>query len=242
MSENRVALVTGANKGIGKEIARQLAQHGLRVFLGARDETRGTVAVKELQSQGLSVELLILDIENIGSIRSAADRLFAEVGRLDILINNAGAVYEYGAPSQSDPALLRKTFETNFFGAVSVTQAMLPLLRKSDHKVIVNVSSGLGSLAQHSLPESRNPTSINILAYNSSKTALNAFTVLLAKELRPEGFRVNSVCPGYISTDLNEHRGPGTVEEGARISVRCALAGPDGPTGCYLAEGGTLPW
>lgn len=159
MSENKVALVTGANKGIGKEIVRQLARHGLRVFLGA-----------------------------------------------------------------------------------SVTQAMLPLLRKSDHKVIVNVSSGLGSLAQHSLPESRNPTSINILAYNSSKTALNSFTVLLAKELRPEGFRVNSVCPGYIATDLNEHRGTGTVEAGARISVQCALTGPDGPTGCYLADGGLIPW
>lgn len=242
MSENKVALVTGANKGIGKEIVRQLAQHGLRVFLGARDETRGAVAVKELISQGLNVELLILDIENTRSIQRAADKLTSEVGRLDILVNNAGAIYEWVAPSQSDPALLRKTFETNYFGAVNVTQAMLPLLRKSDHKVIVNVSSTLGSSTLHGTPESRNGGLINVLAYNSSKAALNSFTVLLAKELRSEGFRVNSVCPGYTATDLNQHKGTGTVEQGAKIPVQCALAGLDGPTGCFFADDGLIPW
>ena len=161
---------------------------------------------------------------------------------LDILVNNAGVAIDAGM-SVKDVTLevLRKTFETNYFGVIAVTQAMLPLLRKAPHKTIVNVSSGLGSMALFQNSES-GFSGVTPYAYNSSKTALNMFTVLLAKELREEGFRVNAINPGYVATDLNNHQGPGTAADGARIAIQAAMLGPDGPTGSFMTWGGTLPW
>ncbi|MBC7658588.1 MAG: SDR family oxidoreductase [Chitinophagaceae bacterium] len=237
----RIALVTGANKGIGKEIAQQLAQKGLTVFIGCRDQKRGEAAALELRLQGGDVRVIALDVTDAQSIETAARRLQEECGHLDVLINNAGISVEHAPPSAANAAKMRETFDTNFFGAVATTQAMLPLLRLSAHKVIVNVSSELGSSTLHSVPEWAY-AGVNLLSYNASKAALNSFTVLLAKELRSEGFRVNSINPGYVATDLNHHRGKGTAAEGAVIAVKAALLGPDGPTGSFLTEGGTLPW
>ncbi len=241
METKKIALVSGANKGIGREIVRQLSEKGLRVYLGARDEARGRKAVAELSERGGNIRFLQLDVTQPDSIHAAAQVIEEDSGKLDILINNAGVIFESAPPTKADMVLLRKTFETNYFGAVALTQAMLPLLRKSGHKVIVNVSSGLGSSTLHGVP-GWSGFAFPLLAYNSSKAALNSFTVLLANELRPEGFRVNSVNPGYVATDLNEHKGTGTAEQGAQISVQCALAGKDGPSGSFLTAGGHLPW
>jgi NAD(P)-dependent dehydrogenase (short-subunit alcohol dehydrogenase family) len=229
----KIALVTGANKGIGKEIAKGLIARGVTVYMGARDETRGTQAAKELGGK-----FLHLDVTSPESIAKAA----ASLPALDILVNNAGQSSDTGMSIQDvTPETLRKTFDTNYFGVIAVTKAMLPLLRKSQHKAIVNVSSALGSLALFQNSEWAY-SGITPYAYNSSKTALNMFTVLLAKELRSEGFRINAVNPGYVATDLNNNQGPGTPADGARIAIQAALLGPDGPTGSFMTWEGTLPW
>ena len=238
----RVFLVTGGNKGIGKETVKQLAVKGNTVYLGARNADEGRKAVAELAAAG-DVRLVKLDITNVDSLKKAADQIKATSGFLDGLINNAGmiAVADYGLPSAASLEVLRKTFETNYVGTVMVTQNMLPLLRAGKGKVIVNVSTALGSVTSHGDP-SWPFHGVNVLAYNSSKAALNMFTVLLAKELRAEGFRVNSVSPGWIATDLGGPSAPGKVEDGAAISVKCALEGPDGQTGLFLTTGGVIPW
>jgi NAD(P)-dependent dehydrogenase (short-subunit alcohol dehydrogenase family) len=237
-----VVLITGANKGIGFEVARQLAAKGMRVLLGARDTTRGQAAVDALHAQGLhEVELITIDVTSQESIDKAASEIEQRFGVLDVLINNAGIFIGYDSPSQATQADLRMTFDTNFFGAVAVAQAFLPLLRKSAHARIINVSSGLGSIALHSDPASPY-FQYNILSYCASKTALNAFSVMLANELRDSGIKVNAADPGYTATDLNHNSGPQTVAEGSEAIVTLATAGPDSQTGAYIDRHGTLPW
>jgi NAD(P)-dependent dehydrogenase (short-subunit alcohol dehydrogenase family) len=234
----RTVLITGANKGIGFETAKQLAQLGYYVYLGSRDETRGADAIKKLHALGITnVESIRIDVTDSQSIEQAAAQIASRPGSLDILINNSGIA---GAQPQSiattDINVLRTVFETNFFGAVQTTQYFLPLLKKSAAPVIVNVSSELGSLARHSGAE-RNPNWDNFDAYSCSKTALNAFTLALANQFRGTKFRINSVTPGYTATDLNQHRGAQTAEQGAGYIVKYATIGPDGPTGKFFKDG-----
>jgi NAD(P)-dependent dehydrogenase (short-subunit alcohol dehydrogenase family) len=235
----RTVFITGANKGIGFETARQLAQLGYQVFLGSRDNARGNEAIKKLHAEGLTnVEFIPIDVTNTSSIQQAAETMQARVTSLDILINNAGIA----GPQPQNIATtginnLRAVFETNFFGAVQTTQHFLPLLEKSAAPVIVNVSSELGSLARQSGAE-RNPNWDNYDAYSCSKTALNAFTLALANQFRREPkFRINSVTPGFTATDLNQFRGPQPVEEGAKHIVNSATIGTDGPSGKFLKDG-----
>jgi NAD(P)-dependent dehydrogenase (short-subunit alcohol dehydrogenase family) len=241
VTTKKIALVTGANKGIGKETARQLAELGYTVYLGARDAARGQSAAEELSAAGGDVRFVRLDVTEPETLRSAAEQVAAEAGRLDALVNNAGIATDQAPPSTADLDSVRSTYEVNFYGPVAVTQAFLPLLRAGSEKVIVNVSSELASIALNGDPDAQF-AAVNILGYNSSKPALNAFTVMLAKELAPEGFRVNAVDPGFTATDMNGHAGPLSPEDAARIVVRNATLDTDGPTGGFFTEGGTLPW
>ncbi len=240
-TNNKVALITGANKGIGLEIARQLGQNGLTVLVGARDAARGEAAVQTLQSEGVDARFLALDVTNQSTIEAAAQTIEADFGRLDVLVNNAGVALEAAPASSADIEVVRRTFETNFFGVVAVTQALLPLMRKSEAGRIVNVSSGLGSLTEMS-NSSYQYYAVNPFGYGASKSALNAFTMSLAKELRETPIKVNSADPGYTATDLNGHSGPQTVPEGARSAVRLALLPEDGPTGGFFEDKGPLAW
>jgi NAD(P)-dependent dehydrogenase (short-subunit alcohol dehydrogenase family) len=239
--DSKVALITGANKGIGIEIARQLGRQGMTVLIGARDEGRGREAAETLQSEGISAHCIRLDVTSQNSIEQAAQRIEDEFSRLDILVNNAGIFIDDAPPSALDMEVLRRTYETNVFGPVAVTRMMLPLLRKSAAGRIVNMSSGLGSLALTSDP-GWEFAHINLLAYNSSKTALNAMTVQFGKELRDAQIKVNAADPGYTATDLNHHTGTRSVEQGARIAVRLATLPADGPTGGFFDDDGPLPW
>jgi NAD(P)-dependent dehydrogenase (short-subunit alcohol dehydrogenase family) len=241
MSDRRIAVVTGANKGFGLEIARQLAQRDVSVLVGSRDESRGREAVEKLRAEGLDARLLRLDVTDERSVADAAAALQRDPGRLDILVNNAGIAIDDGPPSRVSGDALRRTYETNVFGLVRVTQAFLPLLRRSDAGRIVNLSSGLGSVTLNSDP-SWPYASVKFLAYNSSKSAVNAITVQFAHELRDTPIKVNAADPGYVATDLNRHRGVRTVQQGAATPVRLALLPADGPTGGYFDDGGPLPW
>ncbi len=238
----KIALVTGANKGIGREIARQLAKKGMTVFIGARDAGRGREAEAGLKKEGLDVRFIELEVTKADSVRAAAARIEKEFGWLDVLVNNAAIAIDQGeAPSKVGMDLVRETYETNFFAVIAVTQAMLPLLRKSDAGRIVNMSSGLGSLKIGSDPSSPF-ASFNLLGYNTSKTAVNAVTVSFANELRNTRIKVNAADPGYVATDMNGHSGPRTVEQGATAPVRLATLPADGPTGGYFNEDGPVPW
>jgi len=237
----KVALVTGANKGIGLEIARQLAQQGGTVLIGARDEQRGQEAAKTLQNEGAEAHFIHLDVTDQATIDAVVQKIESEFGRLDILVNNAALALDRTPPSQLDMEILRRTYETNFFGVFAVTKALLPLLRKSEAGRIVNMSSGLGSLTQTSDPNWPF-AEVNLLAYNSSKTALNALTVQFANELRSTPIKVNAADPGYVATDLNDHRGYRTVQQGATAPVRLATLPADGPTGSCYDEDGIVPW
>jgi NAD(P)-dependent dehydrogenase (short-subunit alcohol dehydrogenase family) len=243
LPNNRVALITGANKGIGNEIARQLGKLGYTVLLGARDEERGNTAASELREQRIDAHPVLIDVTDEASIEAAARRVEGEFGgKLDVLVNNAGIALDGRRPaSEMNVETLRRTFETNVFGAFAVAKAFLPLLKKSTAGRIVNMSSGLGSLAQNSDPQWMY-AGIKALAYNSSKAALNMMTVILAAELKETPIKVNSADPGYTATDLNAHSGPRTVEQGATIAVRLATLPDDGPTGGYFDEDGTVPW
>ncbi|MEU9237340.1 SDR family oxidoreductase [Streptomyces subrutilus] len=242
----RVALITGANRGIGLEIARQLAVKGLRVLLSGRDLDAVTEAATALRSSGLDVEPLELDTTRADSVNAAVKTVDDVHGRLDVLVNNAGIRIEaYGRnPSEQPLHQWRETFETNLFGVVEVTNAFLPLIRRSEAGRIVNVSSLLGSLGMHSNPKSYlyTPTFKSLPAYSASKTALNSWTVHLGYELRDTPIKVNSVHPGYTRTDMNEGAGDLEVAEGAATSVAMALIGDDGPTSSYVHMGEVLPW
>ena len=252
MQDKPIALVTGANQGIGFQIAKDLVAHGFAVLVGSRKFERGEAAAKEV---GSDAHALQLDVTDLASIIAASERIRNEFGRLDVLIQNAAISNTNRLPNQSveehakttRPSIvsleeMRAVWETNVFGVLNVYQAMLPLLRKSPNARIVNVSSGVGSLttnSDHNFPW----RSIFGPVYPASKTALNALTVAMALELEPEGIKVNAVSPGFTRTNLNGYAGTETVEQGAAEVVRVALLGPDGPTGTFTRwEGETIPW
>lgn len=250
MHDKLVALVTGANKGIGLQIAKDLAARGLTVLVGSRDRARGEEAAKTV---GNGARALELDVTNAASIAAAAARIQDELGRLDVLVNNAGIsnvakagtsfgeIVAASRPSAVSAVELRAIFETNVFGVVAVTQAMLPLLREAPAGRIVNLSSTLASLSMQADPQGPFRAMANG-SYSPSKSALNAVTLAFANELAATRVKVNAVCPGYIATDLNAFHGTGTVEEGAREPVRLALLGADGPTGTFTNQAGVVPW
>ena len=241
MAEKKIALITGANKGIGKEIARQLGAQGMTVLLGARDLGRGEEAAAELTAGGADAHAVRLDVTDAASIEAAAHQIESEYGRLDVLVNNAGIAIDGGPASALDVDTLRRTYETNVFGVFAMTKAFLPLLKKSEAGRIVNHSSGLGSLTQNSDPN-WGFAGVKPLAYNSSKAALNMMTVVFAAELKDTPIKVNAADPGYTATDLNQHSGPRTIEQGATAAVRLATLPADGPTGGYFDEDGVVPW
>ena len=242
MSEQKTVLITGANKGLGYETARQLGEKGYTVLVGARDETRGNEAVEKLKGEGFDADFIEIDATNAETIKSAAEEVGEKYGRLDVLINNAAiALDSTEKASELSLDIIRKTFDTNFFGVIAITQAFLPLIKKSENGRIVNVSSGLGSLTQNSDPNWAF-SAVKPLAYNSSKTALNAFTVILAHELKDTNIKVNSADPGYTATDLNGNSGTKTVAEGASIIVDLATLDENGATGSYFDDQGVLPW
>lgn len=239
MNSKRIALVTGGNKGIGLEIVRQLAQAGVHVVLGSRDKHRGTAAADTLHQQGLQVQFVKLDVTEPATIQAAASTIRREHGKLDILVNNAG-IFDLAdaTPSKASIDAVRRVFETNFFGALAVTQAMLPLMREAETGRIVNVSSSLGSLALNGDPSSTY-YSAQFIGYNASKAALNMLTVQLREELRGTSIVVNSVSPGFVKTDLTGY-GTMTPEEGAKLPVRYALSGDE--SGMFVEPDGTTPW
>ncbi|SKA35616.1 SDR family oxidoreductase [Consotaella salsifontis] len=242
MATHRIALVTGANKGIGFEIAKQLAEAGTTVLLGARDQARGQAAVETLAGQGLDVSLLILETTDQDSIAVAAKTIEAEHGHLDILVNNVG-IYD-GAdsvPSKTSIAVVRDTMETNFIGTLAVTQALLPLLSKSEAGRIVNLSSTLGSITCNGDPKSAFYAA-QAIGYNASKAALNMLTVQLAQELRDSNIIVTSVCPGFVKTDLSSNMGNVMPDEAAKTPVRYALCGDDVVSGRFVDKDGEVPW
>jgi NAD(P)-dependent dehydrogenase (short-subunit alcohol dehydrogenase family) len=252
MQDKQVALVTGANQGIGLQIAKDLAAHGFIVLLGSRNFERGEAAAKSIDGDAHPLQL---DVTDQASITEAADRIRNEFGRLDVLINNAAisntslkpgmSIEEFAKstrPSNVSLDEVRAVWETNVFGVLAVYQAMLPLLREAPQARIVNVSSGVGSLTANSDPNFPYRAIFGPV-YPASKTALNAMTVAMAIELEPAGIKVNAVSPGYTKTNLNNYSGTETVEEGAAEAVRVALLGPDGPTGTFThAKLGTIPW
>lgn len=242
MTQPANVLITGANKGIGYEAARQLGKLGYRILIGARDEARGRKAAANLAEEGIDAHFVQLDLQDQDSITAAASMISSEYSGLDVLINNAG-ISLGGAtpPSQLQLSEIRATFDTNFFGTVAVTQAMLPLLLQSPAGRIVNMSSGLGSLTYNSDPLHEH-AQFNLLAYNSSKAALNAATIIFAKEFKDTPLKINSADPGFTATDLNGFTGPRTVEQAARIVVRLATLSADGPTGGFYEENGEVPW
>lgn len=241
-SSEKIALVTGANKGIGFEVTRQLAASGCTVLLGARNPALGEQAAARLTAEGLNVRYLAIDLDNTASITTAAQTIGADFGRLDILVNNAAIVTAGdGPPSAASLEAIEQEFRVNFFGTVAVTQAMLPLLRHSASGRIVNVSSGLGSLTQNSDLKYASATP-KYLGYSASKAALNMLTAQLAFELRGTAIKVNSSDPGYTATDLNGNRGTQTIPEGSEETIRLALLPDDGPTGAYSDRNGAVPW
>lgn len=225
-------LITGANKSIGFEIAKQLLQQGYFVYLGSRDLENGEKAIAQLKVDGLdNVELIQLDVSNAESVAQAA----VQIKELDVLINNAGILGTVPQPPTSASlAMIREVFDTNFFGAINMVQSFFETLKKSAQPVIVNVTSGLGSLTLHSDPNWKY-YQVKGAAYGPSKTALNAYTVHLAHELKDTAFKVNVVDPGYTKTDFNRHNGPGKVEDAAAFIVHYATIGADGPTGKFFS-------
>jgi NAD(P)-dependent dehydrogenase (short-subunit alcohol dehydrogenase family) len=227
-----IALVTGANKGIGYETARLLRERDVDVYVGARDPGRGKVA-----ADALGARFVRLDVTDPESISAAAK----EIDALDILVNNAGIGGDFVKPTDATLDGVREVFETNVFGVIAVTNAFVPLLRRSAAGRIVNVSSEVGSLAYAIDPH--NPLwQLNSLAYPASKTALNMVTLQYAKQLWETGIKVNAVTPGYCATDLNNHSGYRTATQGAQIAVKMALLPPDGPTGTFVDDDGTVAW
>ncbi len=236
------ALVTGANKGIGLSIAKGLGQLGYQVWVGSRDADRGRIAVAELEQAGIDARVLLVDVADPGSVEAASSFLGRQIDALDVLVNNAGIALGFSNPPSEQPMdELKAVYEVNVFGPIRVTQAFLPLLKKAAGARVVMMSSGLGSLGLVTDPTSIYSTA-NLLAYNSSKTALNAVSVAFAKELAPFGIKVNAVEPGSVATDLNGNNGAQTPDEGAASAIRLATIGPDGPTGGFFGHHGTQPW
>ena len=241
--KSKVALVTGANKGIGYEIARQLGSRGATVLVAARDIKRGEEAANKLRLDEIDARSVQLDVTDQKTIDSAAKQIESEFGKLDILVNNAGILSDGDRlpPSQVDIETLRHTYETNVFGVFAVTKTLLPLLKKSTAGRIVNLSSGLGSLTQNCDPNYEF-ADFKLLAYNSSKTAVNAITVLLAAELKDTPIKINAADPGFTATDINQNQGYRTVEQGAIAAVRLATLPDDASSGGFFDEDGVVPW
>jgi NAD(P)-dependent dehydrogenase (short-subunit alcohol dehydrogenase family) len=241
-SQQTVALVTGANKGIGFEIARGLGAQGKVVLLGSRDDNRGKKAAAQLIGEGVDARPMELDVTDRFSILSAAAQIEAQFGRLDILVNNAGVNLEAGAkPSGVDLSAVRRVYDVNVFGVIAMTQAMLPLLLKSPRGRIVNLSSSLASLAWNTDPALSAQFPL-LLGYSTSKSALNAITVQFAKELRGTPIKVNAACPGYCATDMTNHSGSRTAQQGSMTPIRLATLPDDGPTGGVFNDDGPVPW
>ena len=242
----KIALITGANRGLGLEAARQLARdHHFTVLLGARDLAKGEAAAAQLRESGLDAHAVQLEVSDEASVHRAAQEVEAKFGHIDVLINNAGISPEYPAgqlsPSKLPPALFRQILDTNLFGALSVLQAFVPLLEKSEAPRVVNVASEIGSLANISNPDWF-AYGVNTLGYSSSKAALNVLTVAFSKEFSDAKWKINSACPGWVKTELGTADAPGEVEDGARIYVRLATLPEDGPTGQFFNGSGPLPW
>jgi NAD(P)-dependent dehydrogenase (short-subunit alcohol dehydrogenase family) len=237
------ALVTGANKGIGFETVRQLAALGYFVFLGSRDEARGLAAVDKLRESGFTnVACLQLDVTDIHSIRSARQEVASKTNQLDVLINNAGISGGFPQlPLQVPIDKVKLVFETNFFAPIQVIQEFIELLKRSDEPRIVNVTTELSSLSKHGDTDWRFYT-LKPSAYGPSKTALNAYTVMLAHELKDTNFKVNCVCPGFTATDFNNYRGEKTVEQGASVIIKYATLADDGATGKFFSDEGETAW
>jgi len=241
MSEKTIALVTGANKGIGYEIAAGLGALGWSVGVGARDDERREAAVEKLRAAGHDAFGVPLDVTDDASVVGAAE-LLDERG-LDVLVNNAGITGGMPQnPTGVDLDIVRRVVETNVIGVIRVTNAMLPLLRRSASPRIVNMSSSVGSLTRQSASGSELTSGPISVAYSPSKTFLNAVTVQYARELRGTNIKVNAGCPGYVATDLNGFRGVRTPEQGAAIAIQLATLPDDGPTGGYFEDAGPIPW
>jgi NAD(P)-dependent dehydrogenase (short-subunit alcohol dehydrogenase family) len=244
-TETKVAFITGGNRGIGLETARQLAQTGIEVVIGSRSLEKGNAEAAKLRAEGLKIDAIRFDITKSADYKEAYDYFDKKYGKLDILINNAGVSKEQfsgkNSTSTVSPAIFREVFETNFFGLIGLTQTLLPLLKKSPAGRIVNLSSILGSLTLHATPGS--PIyDFKVVAYNSSKSALNQFTIHLAHELKDTKIKVNSAHPGWVKTELGTDAAPMEIPDGAKTSVQLATLGPDGPTGSFIHMGETLPW
>jgi NAD(P)-dependent dehydrogenase (short-subunit alcohol dehydrogenase family) len=243
-NSKKIALITGANKGLGLEMARQLGKWGVTVVLAARDPQKGETAAAKLRNDGLDVQFFKLDVTNKEDHAAAAAFLENNFGRLDILVNNAGISAEGfgdGKPSTTTDELIHRTFETNFFSQVALTRSLLPLLKKSDAARIVNMSSILGSQTLHADPNS--PIyNFKSLSYDASKAALNSFTIHLAYELKDTKIKVNSAHPGWVKTDMGTDAAPMEIPEGGKTGVELALLPADGPTGGFFHLGKPLPW
>ena len=237
----KTVLITGANKGIGYETARRLGASGYRVWLGARDAGRGETAAQALRDLGHDVRAIDIAVDDGARVEAAAARVAQEDGKLDVLVANAGVPGGYASPTEQSIDDIRHVFEVNVFGAIRLIQAFTPLLKAAGSAAIVNVSSELGSLGSLSNPQGEF-YGVNILGYNSSKTALNAVTVSFAKALAPFGIRVKSADPGYTATDFNGHTGYRTVEQAAEIIVQLATSDDTEQTGKFLNDHRALPW
>jgi NAD(P)-dependent dehydrogenase (short-subunit alcohol dehydrogenase family) len=240
----QIALITGANKGLGFEMARQLGQAGVTVVLAARDPQKGEAAAAKLRAEGFDVQFLKLDVTDKADLASASAFLEKKFGRLDILINNAGIspeVFGTGKPSTTTEETIHHTFETNFFAPVALTKTLLPLLKKSDAGRIVNMSSILGSQALHADAKSQ-IYDFKTLSYDASKAALNSFTIHLAHELKDTKIKVNSAHPGWVKTDMGTDAAPMEIPEGGKTGVELALLGDNGPTGGFFHLGKPVPW
>ncbi|MCA9539265.1 MAG: SDR family oxidoreductase [Myxococcales bacterium] len=242
---NLVALVTGANRGLGLETSRQLAAEGVTVIMAGRDSKATHAAAEQLASEGFKVLPAVLDVNDDGQIENLRARIEREFGKLDILINNAGVIFDgsfFGNnATEVTKDIMRRTFEVNLFAPIALTQALLPLIKAAPAGRIVNLSSVLGSLAMQADPNSF-VAPIKPLAYNASKAALNMFTIELAAALAGTNVKVNSAHPGWVKTDLGGAEAPMEIVDGAKTSVALALAGADGPNGAFIHMGEALPW
>jgi NAD(P)-dependent dehydrogenase (short-subunit alcohol dehydrogenase family) len=244
-TSSKVAFITGGNRGLGRETARQLGKQGVTVVIGSRDLEKGKAVAGALKSEGIAAEALRFDITKPADYQEAYDYFDKKYGKLDILINNAGVARENfmggNQTSSTSPDVVRETFDTNFFGTVQLTQVLLPLIKKSPAGRIVNLSSILGSNALHADPNS--PIyAAKAFAYDASKAALNSFTIHLAHELRDTGIKVNSAHPGWVKTDMGTDAAPMEIPDGAKTSVWLATLPADGPTGAFIHLEQPLPW
>lgn len=241
---NKIAFITGANKGIGLETGRQLGKQNITVIVGSRDPKKGEAAAQQLRDEKIEARAVPIDVSNEKSVQDAAAKVEKEFGRLDILVNNAGVMIDDQKKKTSEQSLdiWRRTFDTNLFGLIATTRAFLPLLRKSEAGRIVNLSSILGSTTYHATPGSPVYDFKVAPAYDVSKSAVNAFTVHLAHELKDSKIKVNAVHPGWVKTEMGGEGATMNIEDGAKTSVALATAGEKGPNGAYIHMGETLPW